>query len=243
MTRVTKIRKVRRSPSFQKLPDIHPLIRVVSLLLFIAAISLARPMLLMTGFMLLAGIYLLSGFPAMDRLLIMLKRLRWLMLAIVLVYGWWTPGTALFPVAGALSPTVEGLQLGFIRMLVLVIIVAAVHLLLQRTERTQLLAALMQLFTPLCSLQDRSRIAVRIVLSMEAVGQIQPLLLTALSGSSLANKRLTGLGTIAADVYQTVLDKAACANCEPIHVVEAAQPACWQWLIPLLLAAAIFLLF
>jgi energy-coupling factor transport system permease protein len=66
--------------------------------------------------MLLAGIYLLSGFPAMDRLLVMLKRLRWLMLAIVLVYGWWTPGAALFPVAGVLSPTVEGLQLGLIRM-------------------------------------------------------------------------------------------------------------------------------
>ena len=243
MTRVTKNRKVRRSPSFQKLPDIHPLIRVVSLLLFIAGISLARPLLLITGFMLLAGIYLLSGFPAMDRLLVMLKRLRWLMLAIVLVYGWWTPGAALFPVAGVLSPTVEGLQLGLIRMLVLVIIVAAVHLLLQRTERSQLLAALMQLFTPVCSLQGRSRIAVRIVLSMEAVGQIQPLLLKALSGSSLANKRLTGLGTVAADVYETVLEKAGRANCDPVRVVEAAQPAFWQWLIPLLLAAAIFLLF
>jgi len=232
---------MRHSPSFQKLPDIHPLIRVVSLLLFIAGISLARPMLLMTGFMLLAGIYLLSGFPAMGRLLVMLRRLRWLMLAIVLVYGWWTPGAALFPVAGVLSPTVEGLQLGLLRMLVLVIIVAAVHLLLQRTERTQLLAALMQLFTPLCSLQGRSRIAVRIVLSMEAVGQIQPLLLTALSGCS--RKGVTGLGTVAADVYETVLDKAACANCDPVNVAEAAQPAFWQWLIPLLLAAAIFLLF
>jgi energy-coupling factor transport system permease protein len=179
----------------------------------------------------------------MDRLLVMLKRLRWLMLAIVLVYGWWTPGAALFPVAGVLSPTVEGLQLGLIRMLVLVIIVSAVHLLLQRTERAQLLAALMQLFTPLCSLQGRSRIAVRIVLSMEAVGQIQPLLLKALSGRSLANKRLTGLGNVAADVYETVLDKAGRAKCDSINVVEAAQPAYWQWLIPLLLAAAIFLLF
>ena len=241
--RVTKSKKARPSPSFQKLPDIHPLIRVVSLLLFIAGISLARPLLLITGFMLLAGIYLLSGFPAMDRLLVMLKRLRWLMLAIVLVYGWWTPGAALFPVAGVLSPTVEGLQLGLIRMLVLVIIVAAVHLLLQRTERTQLLAALMQLFTPLCSLQGRSRIAVRIVLSMEAVGQIQPLLSRALSGRSPASKRLTGLGNVAADVYDTVLDRADHAKCDSISVVEAPQPACWQWLIPLLLAAAIFLLF
>ena len=151
MKKATTNKKVRRSPSFPTLPEIHPLVRLVSLLLFIAGISLARPPLLLTGLVLLAGIYLVSGFPAMDRLLVMLKRLRWLMLACVLVYGWWTPGAALIPGHGMLSPTVEGLQLGFIRVLVLAIIVAAVHLLLQITGREQLLAALMQLLTPLCS--------------------------------------------------------------------------------------------
>ena len=184
MKRAAQNRKARQSPLFPILSEIHPLIRVVTLLLFSAGTSLARPALLVAGLVLLAVIYLLNGFPAMGRLLAMLKRLRWLMLAILLVYGWWTPGEPLFPALAMLSPTVEGLQLGAIRMLVLVIIVAAVHLLLQRTAREQLLAALMQLFTPFSSRDFRERIAVRIVLSMEAVSRMQPLLHSTLSGRS-----------------------------------------------------------
>jgi energy-coupling factor transporter transmembrane protein EcfT len=225
------------------LPEIHPLVRVVTLLLFIAGISLARPTFLMAGLILLAGIYLLSGFPAMGKLMGMLKRLRWLMLAIVLVCGWWTPGVPLFPGHGMLSPTLEGVQLGFIRLLVLTIIVAAVHLLLQRTGREQLLAALMQLFTPLSSRQGRERIAVRIVLSMEAVTQIQPLLQNTLSGHSVVSRGLSGLGNAAADVYGTVLDTVDRIKCDSITVVEAPRPAPWQWFIPLVLVAGIVLLF
>ena len=234
---------MRRSLSFPKLSEIHPLIRVVTLLLFSAGASLARPMLLIAGLILLAGLYLYSGFPAMARLMAMLKRLRWLMLAILLVYGWWTPGEALFPVSAMLSPTVEGVQLGFMRMLVLVLIVAAVHLLLQRTGREQLLAALMQLFTPFSSRKCRERIAVRIVLSMEAVSQIQPLLHRTLSGHSIMSQRLSGLGIAAADIYTAVLDTADQVKCDSINVVEVPPPARWQWLVPLLLATGIILLF
>ncbi len=243
MKRVTKNRKARRSPSFPTLPDIHPLVRVVTLLLFIAGISLARPPLLVAGLILLAGIYLVSGFPALGKLMVLLKRLRWLMLTIVLVYGWWTPGEPLFTGHEMLSPTVEGVQQGFFRVLVLFIIVAAVHLLLQKTGREQLIAALMQLFTPLSSRQGRERIAVRIVLSMEAVSQIQPLLHNALSGRSVLSRRLSGLGHVAADIYGAVLDAADREKCDSITVVEAPRPALWQWLIPLVLVAGITLLF
>jgi energy-coupling factor transport system permease protein len=179
----------------------------------------------------------------MGKLMTMLKRLRWLMLAIVLVCGWWTPGTPLFPGHGMLSPTVEGVQLGFIRLLVLTIIVAAVHLLLQRTGREQLLAALMQLLTPLSSRQGRERIAVRIVLSMEAVTRIQPLLQNALSGRSVMSGGLSGLGNAAADIYGAVLDTVDRIECDSITVIEAPRPAAWQWLIPLALVAGIILLF
>jgi len=225
------------------LPEIHPLVRVVTLLLFIAGISLARPTLLMAGLMLLAGVYLLCGFPALGRLMAMLKRLRWLMLAIVLVCGWWTPGVPLFPGHGMLSPTVEGVHLGLIRLLVLTIIVAAVHLLLQRTGREQLLAALMQLFAPLSSRQGRERIAVRLVLSIEAVSQIQPLLQNALSGRSVMSRGLSGLGNAAADIYGAVLDTVDHIKCDSITVPEAPRPAPWQWLVPLVLVAGIILLF
>jgi len=243
LKRATKNRRTRRSPSFPTLPEIHPLVRLVSLLLFIAGISLARPPILVAGLTLLAGIYFVNGFPAVGRLMALLKRLRWLMLAIILVYGWWTPGAPLFPGYGMLSPTVEGLQLGFFRVLVLFVIVAAVHLLMQKTGREQLLAALMQLLAPLSSRPGRERIAVRIVLTMEAVSQIQPLLHGNLSGRSVMNPRLSELGHTAADIYGAVLDAADRETCGSITVVEAPRPARWQWLIPLVLVAGIALLF
>jgi energy-coupling factor transport system permease protein len=225
------------------LPEIHPLVRVVTVLLFIAGISLARPVFIVTGMILLAGAYLYCGFPALGRLMSMLNRLRWLMLAILLVCGWWTPGVPVFPGHELLSPTIEGMQLGIGRLLVLTTIVAAVHLLLQRTGREQLLAALMQLFAPVSSRQGRERIAVRIVLSLEAVTRIQPLLQDAVSGHSIMGSGLSGLGNAAADIYGSILDTADRIECDPITVVEAPRPPPWQWLIPLVLVAGIILLF
>ncbi|MCK5383711.1 MAG: hypothetical protein KAJ65_08085, partial [Gammaproteobacteria bacterium] len=75
--------------------DVHPLIRVVALLIFIAGLALARPLLLAAGIGLLLLLNILAGFPAPGKLLQMILRLRWLFLAILLVYGWWTPGANL----------------------------------------------------------------------------------------------------------------------------------------------------
>ncbi len=78
---------------------------------------------------------------------------------------------------------------------------------------------------------------------MEAVTQIQPLLLKTLSGRSGMRLRLSELGSTAADIYGAVLDTADRVKCDAISVVELPRPAPWQWLIPLVLAAAIVLLF
>jgi len=108
------------------------------LLVFTAAMAMARPALLTGGFAFLLLLYALVGTPSPATLARMLKRLRWLLLAIFLVYGWWTPGISLWPAAGALSPTIEGLYLGMLRVLALIAIIAAVHLLLQSTPREAL---------------------------------------------------------------------------------------------------------
>jgi energy-coupling factor transport system permease protein len=107
------------------LADVHPLIRVVTLLIFIAGLAFARPLFLVAGIGLLLVLNILVGFPAPGRLLQMVSRLRWLFLAILLVYGWWTPGVELFPAMGSWSPTSEGIFTGLLRVLSLVLIVAA----------------------------------------------------------------------------------------------------------------------
>jgi len=220
---------------------VHPLIRVVALLVFVTGLALARPALLSTGIGLLLLLYFLTGFPAPGVLLRMVLRLRWLLLAILLVYGWWTPGTSLLPAIGLWSPTTEGLVVGLFRMLSLVLIVAAVHLLLQVTARRELLPAIMQLIRPVTTQAGRERLAVRILLSVEAVTQVQSLVSDTLKEHPLYNRKLSTLGVAAQLLYRAVLDKAAQAGVDIIDVIELQPPPLWQWLIPLALCAAIYI--
>jgi len=223
------------------LVDVHPLIRVVALLIFIAGLALARPLLLAVGIGLLLLLNILAGFPAPGKLLQMILRLRWLFLAILLVYGWWTPGANLFPVMGSWSPTSEGVYTGLLRVLSLVLIVAAVHLLLQVTSRRELLPAIMQLIRPVTTEAARARLAVRILLTLEAVTRVQPLVSDALKKRPLNNYRLTTLGVTARTLYQTVLDRASQSGGEIIEVLVPEAPPFWQWLIPVGLLTVIFL--
>jgi energy-coupling factor transport system permease protein len=202
--------------------------------------ALARPVLLAAGSSLLLLLYLLAGFPRLDILLHMLKRLRWLMLAIFVVYGWWTPGTAVLPVLGNWSPSGSGLYAGLLRGVALAAIVAAVHLLLQRTPRAQLLPAVMQLLRPVCSHACRERLAVRSVLSIEAVALVQPLLSASLEQQRMRPGGLAALGEAARRIYDRVLERAAQADTAAIEIAELAAPPLWQWLIPLALVAALY---
>ena len=219
----------------------HPLIRVVALLIFIAGLALARPALLSAGFVLLLLLYLLTGFPALRVLLRMILRLRWLLLAILLVYGWSTPGVSLLPAGSVWSPTIEGLSLGLLRILSLLMIVAAVHLLMQVTTRGQLLPAIMQLIKPVTTVTARERLAVRILLSIEAVTQVQALVSEALTKQPLKNHRLSTLGVAARTLYTSVLNKAALAGADAIEIGEPESPPLWQWLVPVALSAVIYI--
>jgi len=202
--------------------------------------ALARPVLLATGSALLLLLYLLAGFPRMDVLLQMLRRLRWLLLAIFVVYGWWTPGAAALPALGNWSPSSSGLYAGLFRGMALATIVAAVHLLLQLTPRAQLLPAVMQLLRPVCSRAMRERLAVRSVLSIEAVALVQPVVSASLEQQRLRPGGFAALGEAARSVYDLVLERAAQADTAAIEIVELTNPPLWQWLIPLVLAAALY---
>ena len=201
---------------------------------------MARPVPVAAGSSLLLLLYLLAGFPRIDILLQMVKRLRWLLLAIFVVYGWWTPGAAALPALGSWSPSDSGLLAGLLRGAALLTIVAAVHLLLQLSPRTQLLPAVMQLLRPFCSRAMRERLAVRSVLSIEAVAQVQPVVSDSLEQRRLRPGGFNALGEAARAVYDRVLEHATHADTGAIEIAELSAPPLWQWLIPLLLAAALY---
>jgi hypothetical protein len=211
------------------------------LLVFTAAMAMARPALLIGGFAFLLLLYVLAGIPSPATLARMLKRLRWLLLAILLVYGWWTPGVSLWPDAGALSPTIEGLYLGMLRVLALMAIVAAVHLLLQSTPREALLPAIMQLIRPFTTRHVRERIAVRTLLSIEAVAQVQSLASDVLREHPVTARNLSNLARASQLLYKNVLDRADHAGNALIEVRVLTAPPWWQWIIPLAMSGVILI--
>ena len=132
--------------------------------------------------LLLVGSQQLSGIPlaaaclaavaaavagARRRLLRMLRRSRFLMLAIVVMFAWFTPGQRLFAEPGWLSPTFEGLLLAAIHGGRLLIALALVTLLLERLPAAELLQGLSTLARPLSVIGwDADRLAVRLSLVM-----------------------------------------------------------------------------
>lgn len=218
-------------------------VRILALLILIAGLASARPGVLLAGGACLIAIGLgiriarqrSDGFG----IAVMLRRVRWLLLAILILYGWYMPGTPLLPEWGSLSPTREGLQQGMLRVTALCGIVAAVYLLLTTTSRGELVAGLLWFGRPLRRLGvDDRRFAVRLVLALEAVPQVQDIARAALADVSGAS-RLQRLGRAAARVMQATLARADQAQ----GAIDAPDPQpvpMWQWSLPVALALALW---
>lgn len=105
----------------------------------------------------------------------LLRRTRWLLLAIFSLFAWATPGVLLLPNIAAMSPTVDGLVLGATHLGRLIVVVASLALLLQTTPSEDLVGAFFSLLAPFRSFGvDRGRIAVRLLLVIEYVESAQP---------------------------------------------------------------------
>lgn len=221
---------------------LHPQIRVLILLVFIAATATARPVILLAGAMLLAMAYARAGrhsFAALGR---MVLRLRWLFFAILLVYGWWTPGELLLPEAGGFSPAREGLYTGLLRVAALILIVCAVNLLVRTTPRGQLLAALYALTRPILTPALRERFAVRLLLTLEAVPRVQDMLADSHRQQPAAGPRLQRLAGSVRMVYTEILETASRSAGNILEFDEPSPPPRLQLLLPLLLGSAAALL-
>jgi len=171
----------------------------------------------------------------------MLKRLRWLFIAILIIYGWWSPGERLWPAAGNWSPTLVGLQFGLLRVLILMTIVAAVQLLIQNTSREILLPAIMQLIYPITTRALRERFAVRTLLAIEYVPRVQTMAADIHAQQSDTTHRLGRLANSSRQLYQNVLQQAELAENDSIEISELTAPVWWQWLLPATMIAVIVL--
>ncbi len=102
-----------------------------------------------------------------TRLFILLRRTRWILIALLLVYAFTTPGEPWFAQLGALSPSHEGVEDGLMQLLRLVTVLAGLAILLTQLATAQLISGLYSLAYPLhCLGVPRERIVVRLALTL-----------------------------------------------------------------------------
>ena len=90
--------------------------------------------------------------------------------SIIIVSGWFTPGIPLVAGYETLSPSLEGINFGLLRVLILVEIVIAVNILMMTTSTPDLVSALQWLLTPLSIFGINSnKIAARIVTTIDEI--------------------------------------------------------------------------
>ena len=105
----------------------------------------------------------------------LMRRTRWFMISLWLIYAYSTPGQALFD--SSFSPTREGLVSGGLQLVRLLVALAALAMLLDRLHRQQLMAGIYALLAPLqCVGMSRERLAVRLALTLHyaEVGMLRP---------------------------------------------------------------------
>lgn len=102
----------------------------------------------------------------------MLRRARWLLLSLMLIYSFATPGDAAIPALGTLSPTLQGLRAGGMQAWRLALLLALLALLLHACPRETLLNGIYTLLRPFRLLGvNPERIAVRLWLTLSYAEQ------------------------------------------------------------------------
>jgi energy-coupling factor transporter transmembrane protein EcfT len=103
-----------------------------------------------------------------KQLLSLLRRTRWILFSLLLIYAYTTPGTALWPQLGIVSPTREGVLDGLLQLGRLLSVLSGLAILLALLPQAQLVSGLYTLAYPLRWFGlSRERIAVRLALTLE----------------------------------------------------------------------------
>ena len=142
----------------------HPAAQILTWCLLVATMQALAPV----GLLMAAGLILLVAFViSRHKFILLLRRTRWIMLSLLLIYAYSTPGQPLSDALGLFSPSHEGLVDGVVQLARLLAALAGLAILLDRLHRLQLIAGLYTLFAPLQWLGlSRERFAVRLALTL-----------------------------------------------------------------------------
>jgi energy-coupling factor transporter transmembrane protein EcfT len=144
--------------------NFHPAAQIVTWCLLVAILQSLAPAMLLPASALILAFALFSSPRKLGQLL---RRTRWIMLSLLLIYAWSTPGQPLWKVLGMFSPSREGLGDGVMQLARLLSALAGLAILLDRLHRQQLISGLYTLSAPLQLIGvSRERFAVRLALTL-----------------------------------------------------------------------------
>ena len=175
----------------------------------------------------------------------MLRRMRWFLLSIIVIYLWMTPGQPVIATSATLwwMPTIEGLMMASQRIAALLLMVVAVHWLMWATPRDQLVSALYWLAAPLAWIGfPRQRFAVRLVLVLEAVTVMQVLVGERVKGASIKKGDINAYANKASALVADVVNRGEQTSCHVVEIDVEDLPDIQQWAWPVAITVLMLLL-
>jgi len=142
----------------------HPAAQILTWCLLVVSMQAMalEPLLMAAGLILLGAVA-----TSRHKFIQLLRRTRWIMLSLLLIYAYSTPGQPLSDSFGMFGPSREGLVDGVLQLTRLLAALAGLAILLDHLHRQQLIAGLYTLFAPLQWIGlSRERLAVRLALTL-----------------------------------------------------------------------------
>ena len=216
----------------------HPVIRVACLLVILIAASTAIPYLLYALFILILLLYGFTPGAEVQSSFRMLRRIRWLILALLILYSWFTPGLPLFDSAySAWLPTYDGVYQAAIRIFALVIIVLYVSFVMTITKQEDLVGALYWLSKPLVYFGvSPERLLIRLMLTFKLVGDMEQLFSQSTGKQTIEGPVWQRWTYRISHVFDIVITRAETTVLETVSMEIMQAPSLRHWLIPVILS-------
>ena len=217
----------------------HPFIKILCLLATTILLISASPIRTLVIVIILSLLLLFMGLEYFQASWKMCKRMKWFWLSLLVLYGWFIPGTPVFifeNISVEYIPSIEGLSAGGLRATALLSIVSAVVLMMKSTSQEELIVSIMWLISPLRLLKIKTaQFSARLVLTLDTVTNTENSIKDALDETnnkiSIFQHGINSMATLLVNIETQAIKNSD----TKIVLPQLNAPELYQWLIPLIL--------
>jgi len=206
---------------------------------------------ILLGFALVFVIMLIMRLKSMELSLRIIRRMKWLFLSILVIYFWFTPGDPIIGKSLSYMPTIQGVHMGILRVLSLILIIFALNYFVSAIARNRLVEAIIWLLNPLSRIGfDCRALAIRVALVLELIPRVQQIVLDlkqtynaeslleetrkdSFRWHQVLSSRISAISRMIELLFEKVVGEALNMRSESISVSLMSAPPLLQWVLPL----------